>query len=54
MTQEQEHICYACKKKKQPPKHLWRELHVEPLEGRIIMFPFYGFGIVLNLMNLMI
>ena len=23
----------------QPPKHLWREAHIEPLPGRIIMFP---------------
>tara|TARA_R100000322_G_scaffold74457_2_gene46697 strand:+ start:11 stop:592 length:582 start_codon:yes stop_codon:yes gene_type:complete len=22
-----------------PPKHLWREVHLEPKEGRIIMFP---------------
>ena len=25
----------------QPPKHLWRECHLEPVEGRIIIFPFY-------------
>lgn len=24
-----------------PPKELWREVHLEPKEGRIIMFPFY-------------
>jgi len=24
-----------------PPKELWREVHLEPIEGRIIMFPFY-------------
>ena len=24
-----------------PPKHLWREVHLEPREGRIIIFPFY-------------
>jgi len=24
-----------------PPKDLWREVHFEPKEGRIIMFPFY-------------
>ena len=29
------------RKKGQPPKHLWREVHLEPIEGRIIMFPFY-------------
>jgi len=23
----------------QPPKHLWREAHLEPIPGRIIMFP---------------
>ena len=22
-----------------PPKHLWREVHLEPIPGRIIMFP---------------
>jgi uncharacterized protein (TIGR02466 family) len=22
-----------------PPKHLWREIHLEPIPGRIIMFP---------------
>jgi len=25
--------------KGQPPKHLWREIHLEPKEGRILMFP---------------
>jgi len=25
--------------KGQPPKHLWREAHIEPVVGRIIMFP---------------
>jgi uncharacterized protein (TIGR02466 family) len=25
--------------KGQPPKHLWREAHIDPLPGRIIMFP---------------
>ena len=29
------------RKKGKPPKHLWREVHLEPKEGRIIMFPFY-------------
>ena len=23
----------------QPPKHLWREAHIEPIQGRLIMFP---------------
>jgi len=23
----------------QPPKHLWREAHIEPVQGRLIMFP---------------
>ena len=25
--------------KGRPPKHLWREVHLETVEGRIIMFP---------------
>ena len=29
------------RKKGQPPKHLWREFHLQPVEGRIIMFPSY-------------
>jgi uncharacterized protein (TIGR02466 family) len=29
------------RKKGQPQKHLWREVHLQPQEGRIIMFPFY-------------
>ena len=29
------------RKKERPPKHLWREVHLQPQEGRIIMFPFY-------------
>ena len=24
-----------------PPKELWREVHLKPVEGRIIIFPFY-------------
>ena len=28
-------------KKGQPPKHLWREVRLEPKEGRIIIFPFH-------------
>jgi len=27
------------RKKGQPPKHLWREIHLEPKVNRIIMFP---------------
>ena len=23
----------------QPPKHLWREAHIDPIPGRIVMFP---------------
>ena len=23
----------------QPPKHLWRECHIDPKPGRLIMFP---------------
>jgi len=29
------------RKSGKPPKDLWREVHFEPKEGRIIMFPFY-------------
>ena len=29
------------RKKDKPPKHLWKEIHLEPKEGRIIIFPFY-------------
>ncbi len=29
------------RKKGKPPKHLWREVHLKPIEGRIIIFPFY-------------
>jgi len=29
------------KKESQPPKHLWRDVHLEPIEGRILMFPSY-------------
>ena len=28
-------------KKGKPPKHLWRECHIAPVEGRIIIFPFH-------------
>ena len=27
------------RKSGQPPKHLWREAHLDPIPGRIIMFP---------------
>ena len=27
------------RKEGRPPKHLWREVHLAPVEGRIIMFP---------------
>jgi len=27
------------RKQGRPPKHLWREAHLEPIPGRIIMFP---------------
>jgi len=27
------------RKSGQPPKHLWREAHLEPVTGRLIMFP---------------
>jgi len=27
------------RKSGQPPKHLWREAHIEPVQGRLIMFP---------------
>ena len=47
------HMAMPVRKKGEPPKHLWREVHVAPLVGRIIMFPAW-FGIVLNLMNLVI
>ena len=29
------------RKKGRPPKHLWREVHLKPVEGRIIIFPYY-------------
>ena len=31
-------------KKGRPPKHLWREVHLKPVEGRIIIFPYYLVG----------
>ena len=27
------------RKEGKPPSHLWKEVHVDPLEGRIIIFP---------------
>ena len=32
-------IVMPTRKKGQPPKHLWREVHLEPKVNRIIMFP---------------
>jgi len=29
------------RKKGRPPKELWREVHLQPVEGRIIVFPYY-------------
>ena len=31
--------CMPTRKKGQPPKHLWREIHLEPKVNRILMFP---------------
>ena len=31
--------CMPNRKKGQPPKHLWREVHLQPQENRAIMFP---------------
>jgi len=31
--------CMPTRKKGQPPKHLWRETHLDSMEGRIIIFP---------------
>ena len=39
--------------KGEPPKHLWRECHIDPKPGRIIMFPAWLWHL-LNLMNQMI
>ena len=27
------------RKKGEPPKHLWREVHIEPIENRAVIFP---------------
>ena len=32
-------IMMPTRKPGQPPKHLWREVHIEPIQGRLIMFP---------------
>ena len=41
MTLDLEHTWYPKLRKKnpEPPKHLWREVRVNPMVGRIIMFP---------------
>ena len=31
--------CMPTRKKGEPPKHLWREVHLTPQENRVIMFP---------------
>jgi len=33
------HMVMPRRKPGKPPSHLWKEVHVDPLEGRIIMFP---------------
>ena len=33
------HMAMPARKKGEPPKHLWREVRVSPMVGRIIMFP---------------
>ena len=33
------HMVMPRRKKGEPPSHLWREVRVDPLEGRIIIFP---------------
>ena len=30
--------CMPTRKKGQPPKHLWREIHIQPKENRAVMF----------------
>ena len=32
-------IMMPTRKPGQPPKHLWRKAHIEPIQGRLIMFP---------------
>ena len=31
--------CMPNRKKGEPPKHLWRDLHLQPKENRAIVFP---------------
>ena len=31
--------CMPTRKKGQPPKHLWRDVHLQPQENRVVMFP---------------
>ena len=33
------HMIMPRRKEGKPPSHLWKEVHVDPLEGRIIIFP---------------
>ena len=33
------HMVMPSRKEGEPPSHLWREVRVNPLEGRIVMFP---------------
>jgi len=33
------HMVMPTRKEGRPPKHLWREVHLEPITGRVIMFP---------------
>ena len=33
------HMVMPRRKPGKPPSHLWKEVHVDPLEGRIVMFP---------------
>ena len=33
------HMTMPIRKEGRPPKHLWKEVHIDPIPGRIIMFP---------------
>ena len=33
------HMAMPARKKGEPPKHLWKEVRVNPMVGRIVMFP---------------
>jgi len=33
------HMVMPTRKQGKPPSHLWREVHIDPLEGRIVIFP---------------